>query len=51
VGDREDADIRPAKSLGIATVRVLSGRHASVPSDAQFVIKDMAELVSIVESL
>jgi putative hydrolase of the HAD superfamily len=51
VGDREDADIKPAKSLGMATVRVLSGRYASVPSDAQFVIKDMAELVSIAESL
>jgi putative hydrolase of the HAD superfamily len=51
VGDREDADIRPAKSVGMATVRILSGRYASVPSDADFVIKDMAELVSIVESL
>ncbi len=51
VGDREDADIKPAKSVGMATVRVLSGRYASVPSEAQFVIKDLAELVSISESL
>lgn len=51
VGDREDVDIKPAKSLGLATVRILSGKYASVPSDADFVIKDMAELVSIVESL
>jgi putative hydrolase of the HAD superfamily len=51
VGDREDVDIKPAKSLGMATVRILSGRYASVPSEADFVIKDMAELVPIVESL
>jgi putative hydrolase of the HAD superfamily len=51
VGDREDVDIKPAKSLGIATVRILSERYASMPSEADFVIKDMAELVSIVESL
>lgn len=51
VGDREDADIAPAKALGMATVRVLTGRHASVPSAADFVIKDFAELLSIAESL
>lgn len=51
VGDREDADIAPAKALGMATVRVLAGKHASVPSAADFVIKDFAELLPIAESL
>jgi FMN phosphatase YigB (HAD superfamily) len=51
VGDREDADILPPKSLGMATVRVLSGKYANVPSNADFVIKDVAELVTIAESL
>jgi putative hydrolase of the HAD superfamily len=51
VGDREELDIKPARSLGMTTVRILSGRHASVPSDADYVIKDMAELVPIAESL
>lgn len=51
VGDREDLDIAPAKALGIPTVRLLSGKYASGPSGADFVIKDMAELLSIAESL
>ncbi len=51
VGDREDLDIAPAKALGITTVRLLGGKYASGPSGADFVIKDMAELLSIAESL
>lgn len=47
VGDREDADIAPAKAAGMRTVRLVAGRHASVPSNADFVIKDIAELPAI----
>ena len=32
VGDRPDHDVAPAKALGMATVRVLSGPHAEQPA-------------------
>jgi len=51
VGDREDADIAPAKALGIRTVRVLSERRAAEPSRADSVVKDLSSLPAIVESL
>lgn len=47
VGDREDHDISPARGAGMATVRVLSGKHAAVPSKADHVIRDVVELLSI----
>ncbi len=51
VGDREDSDIEPCKELGITTVRVLSGKYSSVPSRADFSMKDFSQLLSIVEQL
>jgi len=51
VGDREDADITPAKKVGIKTVRVLSGKYAAVPSKADFTINDISELIQILQSL
>jgi putative hydrolase of the HAD superfamily len=51
VGDREDADIAPAKNVGIRTVRMLSGKYAKVPSSADFTIRNMDELIKILEGL
>lgn len=49
VGDREDADISPAKSLGMRTVRVLSGKYANSPSRADFRIRSFGELLRIAQ--
>jgi putative hydrolase of the HAD superfamily len=51
VGDREDFDVLPAKEVGIRTARVLSGRHAHVPSNADFTIRDIRGLPAILQDL
>lgn len=51
VGDREDADIKPARAAGIRTVRMLAGRYASRPTKADFAIRDISELPRILKSL
>jgi putative hydrolase of the HAD superfamily len=51
VGDREDTDIAPARIIGMKTVRVLSGRQANLPTKADFVIKDVSEIVPILRDL
>jgi putative hydrolase of the HAD superfamily len=51
VGDREDADIRPAKAVGIRTVRVLCGRRKDEPSEADHVISDIEQLLGILKRL
>jgi len=51
VGDREDADIIPSKKAGLITVRVLTGKHAHVPSTADHTIRDISELLPIVKNL
>ncbi len=50
IGDRIDNDIRPAKALGMKTVRILSGptavyRPADDPSDA--VVRSLSELLDL----
>ncbi|MBU0532207.1 TIGR02253 family HAD-type hydrolase [Candidatus Micrarchaeota archaeon] len=47
IGDREDTDITPAKNIGITTIRILKGKHIETPSDADYVIKNMKELLII----
>jgi putative hydrolase of the HAD superfamily len=47
VGDREDTDISPAKAVGLTTVRILKGKHASVPSEADHVVNDLEEILGI----
>ncbi len=51
VGDRENADIAPAKKVGIRTVRMLSGKYAKTPFNADFTIRNMDELIKILEGL
>ncbi|HSB47599.1 MAG TPA: HAD hydrolase-like protein [Candidatus Bilamarchaeum sp.] len=51
VGDREDTDIAPAASAGIRTVRMLSGKYASVPTKADFRVAGIEELPAILQDL
>lgn len=51
VGDREEADITPAKSIGMHTVRFIGGKYASVASKADFRINDMGRLIKICDTL
>jgi putative hydrolase of the HAD superfamily len=44
VGDREDADITPAKALGIRTVRLLAGKYPKSTTAADITIADIGEL-------
>lgn len=47
VGDREDADIAPAKALGMITVKIKQGKYAKQKSSADYKIRDPGELLSI----
>lgn len=49
VGDREDNDISPAKRAGLATVRILYGKYAKVPTKADYTISDVSEFVEILK--
>jgi len=51
VGDREDYDIAPAKAVGIKTARILSGKHAAVPTKADLAIDDISGLLSVLKPL
>lgn len=51
VGDREDADIIPAKESGILTIRVLQGKHKHEPSTADHTIEDIGSLLGLVQRL
>lgn len=49
VGDREDADILPAKAIGMHTVRLLSGKYAKGATAADHTMKDIGELPRILK--
>jgi len=51
VGDREDADILPAKLAGLKTVRIRRGKYSKGKTVADFEIKDLRELEKIVANL
>lgn len=51
VGDREDADILPAKSIGVVSVRMLAGKYSSESTNADYTIKDIEELLPILRKL
>ncbi len=51
VGDREEADIAPARSVGIRTVRMLAGKYSDAPTKADYAIKDSRELLRILQDL
>jgi putative hydrolase of the HAD superfamily len=50
LGDREDADILPAKSIGIKTIRRKNDKDTS-SSSADFEIKEISEIIGILQSL
>lgn len=50
VGDREDADIIPAKNAGMHTVKALYGKEGK-PTKADFGIRKLSSLLTIVERL
>ena len=49
VGDREDADIDPAKKVGMRTIRLLQGKYAKIPSKADHKIQDISKILSIMQ--
>jgi len=51
VGDREDLDIIPAKSVGMKTVRLISGRYAKGSTVADCTIKDIGDLPTAIRKL
>jgi putative hydrolase of the HAD superfamily len=51
VGDRNDADIAPAKEVGLVTVKVLRDKNADIPSVADYKIEDISELLPIMKNL
>ncbi|MFH1394495.1 MAG: TIGR02253 family HAD-type hydrolase [Candidatus Micrarchaeota archaeon] len=51
VGDREDADILPAKALGMRTVKVMQGKRARASTAAEFRIRDISQLPSVLKRL
>ena len=51
VGDREEADIAPARSVGIRTVRMLAGKYSDLPTNADYAVKDLRELLMILQDL
>lgn len=51
IGDREDADIVPAKKVGMKTIRILKGKHSHTPSTADFTIEELGNLYQIMQHL
>ena len=51
IGDREDADIVPAKESGILTIRVLAGKHRHEPTTADHTIDEIGSVLGIVQRL
>ncbi len=51
VGDREDADISPAKAIGMHTIRMRTGKRAAIPTSAEFQTKDFGDIPKIVNRL
>lgn len=51
VGDREDADIVPAKKAGIKTVRIRRGKYSEGKTAADFEIKNLRKLEKILKRI
>jgi len=51
VGDREDADILPAKAVGMHTIRMRTGKRAAIESSAEFQTDDFLDIPKIVKRL
>lgn len=51
VGDRESADIIPAKEAGMMTIRILQGKERDEPSTADFTLEETSGVLGIVQRL
>jgi putative hydrolase of the HAD superfamily len=51
VGDKEEADIRPAKKLGLSTIRIKKGKYSDNETDADFEITEFSDILQIIKSL
>lgn len=51
VGDNEEHDISPAKAVGMKTARVLSGKHSGTPTGADHSLKDIGDLLPLLQRL
>jgi len=49
VGDNPAKDIAPAKSAGLKTVQILSGKHAKEKSNADLTLNSVSELAKIIK--
>ena len=49
VGDKEASDIQPAKAVGMTTVRVLQGKEKNIPSNADYKITKIEEMLEIMQ--
>jgi len=49
IGDREDKDIAPAQKAGFVTVRIRRGKHAKGKTAADFDIKDLRKIESLLK--
>ncbi|MBP2171946.1 TIGR02253 family HAD-type hydrolase [Methanococcus voltae] len=52
IGDREDRDIIPAKSLGMKTVRIYQGKYSDIKeTSANYSINSLSELPDLLENM
>jgi putative hydrolase of the HAD superfamily len=51
VGDREDADIAPARRMGLSAVRIIAGKHSTEPTKAHHSLNDISGLARILQRL
>jgi HAD superfamily hydrolase (TIGR01549 family) len=50
-GDREDADIIPAKKVGMFAARIMGRRHGSPETSADFALDNITELPPVLKRL
>jgi len=51
VGDREDADIIPAKEIGMRTIRVRKGKYSEGATVADFEVSELGKITDIMKRL
>jgi len=49
LGDREALDIKPAKAVGMKTIRILQGKEKDIPSAADHTINKIEEILDIMQ--
>ncbi|MBI2079343.1 HAD hydrolase-like protein, partial [Candidatus Micrarchaeota archaeon] len=49
IGDKEEADIAPAKKLGMKTFRLRRGKYSKLPTVADFEALDLSKIFNILK--